>query len=350
MIYLLDKAFQIVLVIICLIVFLGLVLLGLYIASKSKKKGKQEEDEYYQDLERKDAQSYLDVEDITDDMAYYNHHRTFVGYIRCNSGIDLSSASSQQVSGTMQAYIEFLSSIRSPITLLQLYVPMSMDYTLNMYHTRYQEVERELYHKNEDRKALVDHLNMIKGVSLVEEEALIEEIDKIQKEISNIEWERLHLQDQIDFMTRVCSEQALEPAMEQYYVFEWHFAPGRYSMELTEEQIHVKAMEELDAMANRMISALAKCSVHAYRCKTSEIIELFYKQGHPLSSMEFKMPDIQNSPYFDTFVTSKDHKRKLKQAQEDAMIAEGVRLGEALDAFAMREDLGNIAAGEGAGA
>ena len=330
MTYLFDKAFQITLMILFLLIFLVLVLIGAFLLSRSKRKNKKEEDDYYQNLDRYDAKDYLDFEDIVDDMVIMDNHRRFVGAIRCE-GFDYYSASSAQQASTIRGYLEFLRTITSPVTYRQYFVRMSMEHTHSMYAKRYDEVERELFHKSEDRDGILERLNIVRGIDLITEEMLIGEVEKLQQEISNLEWRRLHLKEQIDFMDMVCDESSLEPDIEQVYLVEWEFISDRYNMELSEEDIHKKAIEELDGICRRMIGALGQANVRAYRCSSAELIELFYQQSHPLSAMEFKMPDVVNSPYFDFVATSRDFERKNDLAYEDAVITEGVRMAMAVE-------------------
>lgn len=328
--YLFDKAFQITLMVIFLLIFMLLVIVGFIVLSRVRRKNKREEDDYFQKLERYDAQDYLDFEDIVDDMVVMDNHRRFVGAIRCN-GYDYYSASSAQQASTMRGYIEFLRSITSPVTYRQYFVRMSMDHTRSMYAKRYEEIERELFHKNADRDSLVERLNIVRGIDLVAEEMLLQEAEKLQERISNLDWRRLHMKEQMDFMDMVCDESSLEPDIEQVYLMEWEFNPDRYNMELGEEEIHRKAVEELDGICRRMISALGQANVHAYRCSTAELIEMFYQQSHPLSSMEFKMPDVPGSPYFDFVTTTTDFQKKQDMAYKDAVLQEGARMAQAVE-------------------
>lgn len=328
--YLLDKAFQIALMVIFLLLFIVLIIVGFIVMNRAKKKGKKEEDNYYQELNRNDAQDYLDFEDIVDDMVVMNKHRRFVGAIKCN-GYDYYSASSAQKAATISGYMEFLRTITSPVTYRQCFVRMSMEHTQSMYNKRYEEIERELFHKVADRDSIVERLNVVRGIDLVAEDTLLKEAEKIQQEISNLEWRRLHMKEQIDFMDLVCDESTMEPDIEQVYLFEWEFNPDQYTIEMSEEDIHKKAIEELGGKARRMISALGQANVRAYRCSTAELIEMFYQQSHPLSAMEFKMPDVVNSPYFDFVLSSNDFNNKKNDAYKDAMLAEGMRMAQSFE-------------------
>lgn len=330
MTYIFDKVFQVALMLIFILSFIILAGVGFFIMSRRKRKGKREEDEYYQNLERYDAQDYLsDVEDIIDNMIVLDNHRLFVGGIRCN-GYDFHSASSAQKASTQGGYVGFLRALDSPITFRQNFVRMSMDSTHSMYGNRYEEIERELFHKAADRDSIVERLNIVRGVDLVAEELLLNEAEKIQREIENLDWRRMHMREQIDFMGMVCDDSLMEPDVEQTYLFEWRFDSGKYNMELSEEEIHKKAIEELGGKARRMISALGQSNVRAHRCSTAELIEMFYQQSHPLSAMEFKMPDVVNSPYFDFVISSKDFERKRENAYTDAVLAEGMRMAQAV--------------------
>ena len=330
MTYLFDKAFQITLMLIFLLIFFLFMIIGIAVLGRMKRKNKKEEDDYYQTLERYDAKDYLDFEDIADEMVIMDNHRRFVGAIRCD-GYDYYSASSAQQASTMRGYLEFLRTITSPVTYRQYFVRMSMDHTRSMYAKRYEEVERELFHKNVDRDGIVERLNIVRGIDLVAEEALLMEAESLQKEITNLDWRRMHLKEQIDFMDMVCDESSLEPDIEQVYLVEWEFQADKYNMELSEEDIHKKAIAELDGICRRMIAALGQANVRAYRCSTAELIEMFYQQSHPLSAMEFKMPDVVNSPYFEFVTTTDDFEKKCDTAYKDAVILEGIRMAQAVE-------------------
>ena len=334
MIYLINQAYQIVILILVVLMLLAVGFFAMYMASIQQKRNRKEEDMYFQSLNRKDAKDYLDFEDIVDDMVVTDHHRRFIAAIKCN-GFDLRSASSTQIASTLQGYLSFINTIDSPITYRQYSVPMSMDATKSMYTARYEELERELFHKNEDRKDMLSHLNEIRGIDLIQEESIQTELEALQKQIQNLEWRRLHMKDQMDFMEYVFSEVTIHPSVEEAYLVEWEFNPNDYSIELSEEEIHEKAIEMLSNICNNKISILAGCNVSAYRCSTEELIEMFYQHTHPLSSSEFKMADVMNSGFFDEFVSSYDLNRKQETAYKDTMLEEGVALRERIaEAFA----------------
>ena len=334
MIYLINQAYQVVILILVVLMLLAVGFFAMYMASIRQKRNRKEEDMYFQSLNRKDAKDYLDFEDIVDDMVVTDHHRRFIAAIKCN-GFDLRSASSTQIASTLQGYLSFINTIDSPITYRQYSVPMSMDATKSMYTARYEELERELFHKNEDRKDMLFHLNEIRGIDLIQEESIQTELEALQKQIQNLEWRRLHMKDQMDFMEYVFSEVTIHPSVEEAYLVEWEFNPNDYSIELSEEEIHEKAIEMLSNICNNKISILAGCNVSAYRCSTEELIEMFYQHTHPLSSSEFKMADVMNSGFFDEFVSSYDKNRKQETAYKDTMLEEGVALRERIaEAFA----------------
>ena len=70
--YLFDKAFQITLMVIFLLVFMLLVIVGFIVLSRVRRKNKREEDDYFQKLERYDAQDYLDFEGLKEVSEYFN--------------------------------------------------------------------------------------------------------------------------------------------------------------------------------------------------------------------------------------------------------------------------------------
>ena len=339
--YLLDKAFQLALMVAFFLVFAILVFAGVFVANKRKRKNRKEEDSYYQELDRYDSQSYLDFEDITDGMVVSEGHRRFVGAIKC-IGYDFYSSSGVQQAATMDGYREFLRSITSPITFVQSFVRMRMEHTQSMYSERYAQIERELFHKEEDRKVYVEQLNQVRGADISAEEAFLKKIEELQKEIANLSWRRAHLREQMKFMERLSNKDAMEPDTEQVYLFEWEFVPSQYNVEFTEEEIHKKAIMELNALGARLISALGQANVRAFRCTTEELIEMFYCQSHPLSAMEFKMPDVANSPFFDFVATTTNIEEHRKNVYEDMMTAEAVRMIHSLGDNLQQKETGGM--------
>ena len=328
--YLLDKAFQIAMVVIFLLLFVVLVAAGIIIMNRSKRKNRKEEDTYYQDLDRYDSQDFLEFDDITDGMVITDGHRRFVGAIKC-IGYDFYSASGVQQESTINGFMEFIRTLTTPVTYRQYFVRMYMDHTMNMYRKRFEEIEAELFHKTKDREALVERLNSIRNMNISAEEDFLQSIEKLQEEISNLSWRREHLQDQMRFLDAVSDKDVMDPDIEQVYLFEWEFVPDRYSVEFTEEEIHEKAITELRGIEGRLRSALSGANVRSYRCSTEELIEMFYHQSHPISSMEFKMPDVADSPFFDFVTTTNDIEEKKTAVYQDLMISEVVRMAETFE-------------------
>lgn len=328
--YLLDKAFQIAMMIIFLLLFVVLVAVGVIIMNRAKRKNRKEEDIYYQDLNRYDAQDFLEFDDITDGMVITNGHRRFVGAIKC-IGYDFYSASGIQQESTINGFMEFIRTLTMPVTFRQYFVRMYMDHTMNMYRKRYDEIEAELFHKAKDREVLVERLNSVRNTDIVAEEDFLERIEKLQEEMSNLSWRREHLMDQMRFLDVVSDKDVMDPDIEQVYLFEWEFLPDRYSVEFTEEEIHEKAIVELRGIEGRLRTALSGANVRSYRCSTEELIEMFQHQSHPLSSMEFKMPDVADSPYFDFVTTTNDIDERKTAVYEDLMISEAVRMANTFD-------------------
>ena len=333
MTYIINQIYHVVMILIFMMMFMMIVCFALYMSATRKKKKRREADMYFQSLDRKDAKDFLDFEDIVDDMVVTNHHRTFIAAFKCR-GFNLGTASSVQVASTLQGYLSFINTIKTPITYRQYFIPMSLDSTKSMYNNKYDEIEQKLFHLVQDYDELLEALNLVRGIDIVQEGEMQKRLIKLQEDISNMEWRKDHLKDQIDFMNRMFKEDAVHPSAEEAYLVEWSYNSNDYSIELSEEEIHKKAIQELDNLCNNMISTLGGSNVSAYRCKTNELIEMFYQHTHPLSSSEFKMDDIQNSEYFD------EYDRKMRTAMEDSMVEEGAYLAGAMaDALAEEREI-----------
>ena len=130
---------------------------------------------YFQSLDRKDAKDFLDFEDIVDDMVVTNHHRTFIAAFKCR-GFNLGTASSVQVASTLQGYLSFINTIKTPITYRQYFIPMSLDSTKSMYNNKYDEVEQKLFHLVQDYDELLEALNKVVRFEAQGEAAPVTEI------------------------------------------------------------------------------------------------------------------------------------------------------------------------------
>ena len=149
MTYIINQIYHVVMILIFMMMFMMIVCFALYMSATRKKKQRREADMYFQSLDRKDAKDFLDFEDIVDDMVVTNHHRTFIAAFKCR-GFNLGTASSVQVASTLQGYLSFINTIKTPITYRQYFIPMSLDSTKSMYNSKYDEIEQKLFHLVQD--------------------------------------------------------------------------------------------------------------------------------------------------------------------------------------------------------
>lgn len=284
---------------------LALVIIGLvvfYVRSKKRRRAKVEDVRVCPDLKRKDAQDFVRLENIRDNMIITENGTRFIGAVRCY-GFDFYSANAPVRERTMMGYINFIASIKSPVTYRQYTKQTDLGPTKKMYKDTYEKLLEQLYSYADEYAVMKEELENIREKDIVREKAVLDHLEELQKRIRSLAWREYHMRDEMAYLERVSSSDTT-PERVEMYVFEWVYDESMFSHELSDEEIYKKAVQELMATEHNMVFALGNAGIKAVRMKTGELIEAFRQHNNPVSSERFRMKDVANTSYYDDIIGS----------------------------------------------
>ena len=288
-----------------IMVLLALVIIGLavfYVQSKKKHRAKVNDVRVCSDLKRKDVQDFVRLENIKDDMVITENGTRFIGAVRCY-GYDFYSANAPVRERTMMGYINFIASIKTPVTYRQYTKQTDLGPTKEMYKNTYEKLLEQLYDYTDEYSLMKEELESIRDKDIVREKAVLSRLEELQKKIKSLAWREYHMRDEMAYLERVSSSDTT-PERVEMYVFEWVYDESMFSHELSDEEIYKKAIQELKAAEHNMAFALGNAGVKAVRMRTGELIEAFRQHNNPVSSEHFRMKDVANTSYYNDIIGS----------------------------------------------
>ena len=293
------------------------------------------------DLKRKDVQDFVRLENIKDDMVITENGTRFIGAVRCY-GYDFYSANAPVRERTMMGYINFIASIKTPVTYRQYTKQTDLGPTKEMYRNTYEKLLEQLYDYTDEYSLMKEELESIRDKDIVREKAVLGRLEELQKKIKSLAWREYHMRDEMAYLERVSSSDTT-PERVEMYVFEWVYDESMFSHELSDEEIYKKAIQELKAAEHNMAFALGNAGVKAVRMRTGELIEAFRQHNNPVSSEHFRMKDVANTSYYNDIIGSScvsDMRKEVhgELAEEIAQKSAQILLSKAGEVRQMRND------------
>lgn len=287
----------------------------LYIIREKKRKTRRlnEDNTDYSSFNRKDSCDYIKIDDIKDNIIILDNGKRFVGVVACQ-GYDLYSAEEEEQASTAQNFVSFVNTIKKPISYRQYSKNIDLEYTMNMYEEAHKQVETKLYNVTEDMKDLEKTISN-GTVSESQYDLYSGKIEELQIEKRALENREYHLVEQINYCKSYSGTNVL-PELKETWVFEWCYYPYDFPVELTQEEIYKRAIQELKTMENSFRHALSSCRVKTKRCNTEELIEMCRRYSAPLSSERYRLRDLLSSSYFEDIVTTNNVDEMIEKARK----------------------------------
>lgn len=274
----------------------------IYYANVMKKKRISEDEIDYSHLDRADAADYIKFDDIKDGMIILNKGRRFVGVVRCQASKDFYAEQASEQASVAQNFLSFIGTIDKPVTYRQYCQSVDLEDTVNAYQEQLANREKELYNAVEDRKEMIAALKT-QELNKDEIAEYNRSLERIDRKIESLKIRKFHIEDQIHYIKQI-SGNGVDPTSVQTWVFEWVYDPLDFSIDLSDDEIYKRALQELHSRANAIIHSLSNCDVKAFRCSTEELIEMCRRYSCPVSAERFKLRDVVNSSFFDDVNTS----------------------------------------------
>lgn len=308
---------------IAIIIAIVIVLAGLYAywyLKVRKKKKVTEETINYDALERKDSIDFCKFDDIKDDMIITDGGTRFIGIIKAR-GFDYFQSRASEQNMTEGGYGMFINSITQPITFRQYTKAVDLDGVRENYKNAYDRTEQMLFNLNEDFNRLTSQYYDLKSEDKLTDEIeweLLSQCENLASKIEVYDYRRLHLADNLNYIDQV--SKVTSPEKVQTYVYDWTYDPLMGVSDLTDAEIHKKAITELKRKGDAYIHALGNAGVRASRVRNDELVQMMRRHFHPLTANVFTAKDFEASNYYEEITSSSG----LKESDYELAMQEGV--------------------------
>jgi hypothetical protein len=308
---------------IAIIIAIVIVLVGLYAywyLKVRKKKKVTEETINYDTLERKDSIDFCKFDDIKDDMIITDGGTRFIGIIKAR-GFDYFQSRASEQNMTEGGYGMFINSITQPITFRQYTKAVDLDGVRENYKNAYDRTEQMLFNLNEDFNRLTSQYYDLKSEDKLTDEIeweLLSQCENLASKIEVYDYRRLHLADNLNYIDQV--SKVTSPEKVQTYVYDWTYDPLMGVSDLTDAEIHKKAITELKRKGDAYIHALGNAGVRASRVRNDELVQMMRRHFHPLTANVFTAKDFEASNYYEEITSSSG----LKESDYELAMQEGV--------------------------
>lgn len=289
-----------------------------------KKKRVQEIQIDYESLNKFDSLDFCKFEDIKDDMIITNNGTRFVGVIKAR-GFDYFQSKAVERNSAEAGYATFINMLSEPTTFRQYTKAVDLDGVRDNYKAAYDRVEQTLFNLSDDFNRLTEQYYNLKENNAISEETeyeILNQCEEIAARIDVYNYRRLHLADNLDYIDQ--TSKITSPEKIQTYVFDWEYNPLLGVTDLSDEEIHKRAVTELKRKADSYIHALGNAGVRASRVHTPELLQMFRRHYHPVTANVFTQKDFESSNYYDEITASSGMKESDYELAEEQGVLEQV--------------------------
>jgi len=278
------------------------------------------EQEDYRDAEVKDSAEFMPLDDIVDNMIISKGRKHFAAVIRCR-GFDFYTANNEEKLRTKNNYRSFISSFTSRVTYRLYGEDINMDHTMKMYQDTYNELQEKAFNEAELYKEAREAYKQAKEAGSQQAETLHRYLLEAERRITAYDWRLKHMESQMHYISRISGPEAGRQRLVQTYVVDWINSDELITGILTEEQLHKKAIIELNKICRVKIRQLNDAGVKASRCTNGELIDMFHHHCHPISGNRYRFEQLNRSSYYD-LVSTTDTLDQMDSEYEDELIQE----------------------------
>jgi len=308
-----DIIYYVNMVGISIIITMLIVVAVLYYFLKVKKIAARVENINTSYFKREDTMSYVPFKDIVGKSGSLNSEgmfvisdRVFVGGISVR-GFDYASASAaERVDAQLQS-VAFFNVVETPTTFRQTLKSTDLRPNIEEYEEQKNRIAMEQMKLDAEYQATI-----IAADDYEDEPEMYAMYDKRMNELRKELFAKAHMLQECDSM--ISYMQAISGDVEKrsnvvggrdaQIMFSWVYDPDKYTEELTNEEVYLKAQEELNTIANAYKEALAMCHFKAKRLSVKELIKLMYNSTHPMSGDSADIKELLDSSYSSLFVSS----------------------------------------------
>jgi len=298
---------------------------------KFKKILAKEEKINYDNFQRKNATEYAKFDNIVKVSKGFSDgefgivvlpNHTFLAGMDIK-GYNFGSASADERQRTMINSVSLFNTIDKPVVFRQSVKAIDISYNIKKHAELTKQLELRLYGLSEDYKDGVALYESYAGEPELQQ-SVASHLDAMQKEISSVKWQISEAHEVYKYLNDL-ERSTGKTSRINHMIFSYVFDASQYSVELKEEEIYMKAFQELSTKAGIYASVLENCGCKTRVLTDREMHDLIRRHNHPLTCDEIPIEKLYNSSYNALFVRSDDvlnltsDKRKEARYQKEMM-------------------------------
>ena len=285
---------------------------------KIRKVSADEENVDYSKFVRTDVSEFCKFDNIIrgyNDMGIIALGRNmFIGGIEV-SGYNFGSASYEDRERTMHNAIAFFNTIENPVQLCQNVQNIDISQNIREYRERAEEIELRLLEVQSEIRIGAENLQRF-----VEDDAMYEleekRVKRLTHTMSSLEWQLEEAKEMIFYMEKV-SDASVNTKRTNQLIFSYIYNPDNDIEELSEEEIIVRAEQELRNQAEIYGAGLENTGCSWKVLTADDFVELLRRHFHPITADETRLEDLLNSSYSSLYISTDSLREMAKERKSE---------------------------------
>ena len=272
----------------------------------------KEEKVNYNTFRRKDSVDFIKFKNILSESGEKEHamgivdlgNHTYVGGIDI-VGYNYDAASAEEQQHTIMNAESLANIIDGDVQFRQSVRAVDLGKNIEQFQGYQKNLEMELLNLGEEYNDLVRLIEDVEGSEEQVEylKSLMEQADEKQKEIAAKQWLIQECKLLLLFMT-VRADRDIDAQKVNQLLYTYRFNPSDYTEELTEEEIGLKALQELRTIGISYADAVAACGCRTNLLTADDFVSLLRQHSAPFGADDMSLDDLANSSYQSLFVSS----------------------------------------------
>ena len=293
---------------------------------KVRKVSAEEEIINYDNFVRTDAKEYCKFDDIIVGKSgmgmIHLGNDCYVSGIEVQ-GYNFQGASADEKQRTMINAIGFFNILEAPIQMCQTVKAIDIANNIEEVREDAEEIEKKLLATQEELSVAIENLKAFMGNDdyyLAEEKR----VKKLINTIQSLKWQIDESKELMNIMSAV-SDTNFNTMRSNQIIFSYQYSPDDDIERLSDEEIVIKAEQELRNQAGIYGGALESCGCTWKILKPDELVNLIRRHLHPVTCDEIPLDKLLNSTYNSLYVTTESFEELERERRGDLEYEETMR-------------------------
>lgn len=295
---------------------------------KVKKLAATEEKIDYDNFRRKSTLDYVKFDDIVSDstgqfmsgagMCVINGREFVSGIDIAGYNFDYASAAEQQQ--TIVNAVSATNIIEHPIQVRRTVEAIDVSHNIEQFEEARKNALLEYEELYTRYNELIDQAEHMMDEPEVQE-AILKNMEEMEVQLHSAKWKAQEADEIVNYEKKMQEKSTNSKKISQI-LFSYKYNPDEVTEELTEEEIYVKAMQELSSKALIYSSALATCGCMCKPLTAEKLVALMRRHMHPITADTMPVEEMLDASISSLFITSDSLRESAREALKETVYEE----------------------------